>query len=140
MNECLSMTHGKLAETEVELAATKDDLAITKAKTDDLEREVSILRAPPFIHACGSNTNLLSFQGQIIPYTSLLYSSTNTEGGGLDISTGVFTAPWGGSYTVYWDTNAYLDSGDSGERVVIYLQKNGESIQESQHYSKYTGP
>merc|ERR1719320_2287704 len=60
VNECLSMTHGKLAETEVELAATKDDLALTKAKTDDLEREVSILRAPPFIHACGSNTNLLS--------------------------------------------------------------------------------
>ena len=137
MNECLSMTHGKLAETEVELAATKDDLAITKAKTDDLEREVSILRAPPFIHACGSNTNLLYFQDQIIPYTSLLYSSTNTEGGGLDISTGVFTAPHGGSYTVYWDTSAYLVHGCS---VYIHLQKNGETIQESQHTSVYYGP
>merc|ERR1719347_2499504 len=139
MNECLSMTHGKLAETEVELAATKDDLAITKAKTDDLEREVSILRAPPFIHACGSNTNLLSFQGQIIPYTSLLYSSTNTEGGGLDITTGVFTAPWGGSYTVYWDTSASLKYQDSGVYVDIYVQKNGVNIEESYNLSYYTG-
>merc|ERR1719320_1684842 len=72
-----------------------------------------------------------------IPYTSLLYSSTNTEGGGLDISTGVFTAPHGGSYTVYWDTSAELDSG---EFVRIYLQKDGENILESKHYSGYTGP
>merc|ERR1711942_547031 len=72
-----------------------------------------------------------------IPYTFLLYSSTNTEGGGLDISTGVFTAPHGGSYTVYWDTSAGLDHG---EDVRIYLQKNGENIKESKHLSYYSGP
>merc|ERR1719369_901815 len=148
MNERLSVTEAKLAKTEAELAATKDELAFTKDdlaatkdaltkavsdqaenhaitkdelaitkddlaitkealmfKTDELEREVAILKAPP--------------------YTSLLYSSTNTEGGGLDITTGVFTAPWGGSYTVSWDTSADLGHG---EAVSIYLQKNGENI------------
>merc|ERR1712083_748764 len=78
----------------------------------------------------------LSDSSGTIPYTSLLYSSTNTEGGGLDIITGVFTAPSGGSYTVSWDTTAVLDNG---EIVLIYLQKNGEEIEESRHNSYYTG-
>ena len=146
MNERLSLAEWKLAKIDDELAATKDDLAITKDdlaitkealmfKTDELEREVAILKAPPYIHACGAHYEGLSASYGTIPYTSLLYSSTNTEGGGLDISTGVFTAPHGGSYTVYWDTNALLDSG---EDVRIYLQKNGETIEESRHYSAYT--
>jgi len=144
MNERLSLAEGKLAKTEDELAITKDELAITKddhaitkARTDELEREVAILRAPPYIHSCGSNSGLVSGSSGTIPYTSLLYSSTNTEGGGLDISAGVFTAPHGGSYTVYWDISASLNSGNF---VVIYLQKNGESIEESRHYSQYNGP
>merc|ERR1719317_816455 len=138
MNERLSLAEGKLAKTEAELAATKDDLAAIKddlavtrdefavtkdalmSKTDELEREIAILRSPPFLHACGSHNELLGARSGSIPYTSLLYSSTNTEGGGLDISTGLFTAPCGGSYTVSWATNAYLDSGDD---VWIYLQK-----------------
>merc|ERR1719477_138103 len=119
-------------EMMAELASTKDELAMTKAKTDVLEREVAILKAPPYIHSCGSHSNSLSGSSMTIPYTSLLYSSTNTEGGGLDISTGVFTAPHGGSYTVYWETSAGVDSE---EYVQIYLQKNGETIQESRHYS-----
>merc|ERR1719320_1101999 len=151
MNERLSLAEGKLAKTEDELTAAKDDLAktedelaiskadnaITKAKTDELEREVAILRYPPYINSCGSHYGVLSGSSGTIPYTSLLYSSTNTEGGGLDISTGIFTAPHGGSYTVYWDATAGLDSG---KYVRIILQKNGESIQESEHYSEYGGP
>merc|ERR1712179_230760 len=153
----LAVTKDELAKTEVELVATKDflaksitdqaealtclaikdDLTSTKealmSKTDELEREVAILRAPLYIHACGSHNDFL-YGSMTIPYTSLLYSSTNTEGGGLDITTGVFTAPWGGSYTVSWDTLAILDYG---EYVNIFLQKNGENIEESRHNSYY---
>merc|ERR1719206_617483 len=99
MNDRLLRTEGKLAKTEDELAATKDELTatkyelvktkddlviskdITKAKTDELEREVAILKAPPYIHSCGSFSGGLSGTSMTIPYTSLLYSSTNTEGG-----------------------------------------------------------
>merc|ERR1712179_726961 len=143
MNEKLAKTEGELAATKNDLAMTKNDLAITKnnlatnkAKTDQLEKEVAILRAPPFLHSCGSNTNSISITNQTIPYISLLYSSTNTEGGGLDINTGVFTAPWGGSYTVYWNTRSYLDPG---QYVIIWLQRNGVNIYESLHYSSYHG-
>ena len=38
---------------------------------------------------------------------------------------------------MYWDTSAYLVHGCS---VYIHLQKNGETIQESQHTSVYYGP
>ena len=153
MSERLSLAEGKLVKTEDELAttkydlaitnddfvatkdelaatkdtlayvltylATKDDLANTKnalmSRTEELEKEMAFLRDPPFLHACGSHNYHLS---------------------GLDIETGVFTAPLGGSYTVYWDTQAYLNSG---EYVRIYLQKNGTSIQESYQYSAYGG-
>merc|ERR1712013_408918 len=90
----LASTKDDLAITKDELAISKADHAITRARTDELEREVALLRAPPFIHACGS-------------------------------------------YSVYWDTSAYLDSE---EYVDIYLQKNGGTIQESHHHSSYRGP
>merc|ERR1712179_167625 len=160
MNERLSLAEEKLAKTEAELAinkgelaatkdalakaiidqtATRNYLAITKAdlmsKTDKLERELVILRAPPFIHVCGSHyERIAGSSGHSISYTSLLYSSTNTEGGGLDITTGVFTAPHGGSYTVSWDAQARLNRW---EGVSIYLQKNGATIEESLHNSYY---
>merc|ERR1712013_441513 len=133
----LAITKDELAATKDELAISKADNAMTKARTDALEREVAILRNPPYINSCGSYSGYLSGNHMTIPYTSLLYSSTNTEGGGLDISTGVFTAPHGGSYTVYWDTLAAVDGG---EYVRIFLQKNGEYIEESKHLSSYTGP
>merc|ERR1719312_1941199 len=137
MNERQSLAEGKLAKTEAELAATKDELAATKealmSKTNELERKIAILRSPPFLHACGSHNELLGASSGSIPYTSLLYSSTNTEGGGLDISTGVFTAPCAGSYTVSWATSAKMYHGQ------IFLQKNGENINQSLHYSDYGG-
>merc|ERR1711992_247067 len=146
----LAVTKDDLAVTMDELAATKDDLAVSKdelAVTKDAlakavldlaeahaitKDDLAILKASPYIHACGSHFEYLSASSGTIPYTSLLYSSTNQEDGGLDIATGVFTAPHGGSYTVSWDTSASLYHGES---VSIYLQKNGENIQESQHYS-----
>ena len=131
----LASTKDYLAITKDELAISKADHAITKAKTDELEKEVAILKAPTCIHSCGYNPGLSGSTGTI-PYTSLLYSSTNTEGGGLD-TTGVFTAPNGGTCTVYLDAQAILDSG---EAVGIYLQKNGETIHESEHFSRYWGP
>merc|ERR1712013_907133 len=133
----MGINKDSLAVTKDELDITKANHAITKARTDELEREVAILKAPPYIHSCGYNYYLSGTSTGTIPYTSLLYSSTNTEGGGLDISAGVFTAPHGGSYTVYWDTSAWLDSY---EHVEIYLQKNGKNIAESEHYSEYSGP
>merc|ERR1711892_210495 len=115
----LKLTKDDLTANKDDLTATKDELTTTNAKLDDLtslvddltskdhelERDVSIIRNPPFIPSCGHRYST-SITAQTIPYDSLLYSSTNTEGGGLDIATGVFTSPWPGSYTVTWSLTA----------------------------------
>merc|ERR1711892_429559 len=133
----------KIIKLEKHLKNAEDDLAVAindqTVKNQELERDVTILKEPPFIHACGStyldNIHVVS---QTIPYSTLLYSSTNTEGGGLDMTTGIFSCPHPGSYTVTWSLSAGNDAGDRW--VEIFLRKNGQNINESYHRSRYTGP
>ena len=147
-NEELKMTKTELkmakeelkskdVQLETDMLTTKEDL---KAKDVHLEREVSFLKDPPFTFACGAHSNSagLSITSQAISYTTLLYSSSNVAGAGLDISTGVFTAGHPGSYTATWSLYSDDDHGDS--QVYIHLRKNMVSIQESYHVSYYIGP
>merc|ERR1712037_725755 len=139
MNEKLARTEEDLSVALTDIATTKDDLATTKTALMELELEVSRVKEDPFIHACGSYSGWLTIVSSTIPYSSLLYSSTNMPGvGGLDTETGVFTAPHPGSYTVTWSTFASDDAGD--DAVSLYLYKNGQRIQESRHVSSYSGP
>jgi hypothetical protein len=133
LKERMKITEEALINTKEDLANTKEDLL---TKDQELEMDVSFLKEPPFFHACGYK-DYTYITGQTIPYSSLLYSSTNTEGGDLDISTGIFSSPYPGSYTVTWSLEAVDDAGDSA--VVIYLRKNGQKIDESRTYSYYTG-
>jgi len=141
-----------IGQLEKDISATKENLLSTKAelltiidylKTKDatikyLEREVSNLRDPPFTFACGAHYDFLSITSTTISYSTLLYSSTNVDGPhGLDISDGVFTAGYPGTYTATWSLTANDDAED--HFVQIYLRKNGETIEESLHSSWYTG-
>merc|ERR1711872_547174 len=142
----------ELAKTKTELMTTKNDLATTKLelnialdevveaqtkKDNELKSEVTRMRNPPYMHACGYQ-DYTYINSATIPYSTLLYSSTNTEGGGLDIASGVFTSSHPGSYTVTWALMAEDVAWDPG--VHIYLQHNGQNIKESFHDSYYTGP
>ena len=106
----LGVALNELAKTKTELVTTKNDLATTKhdlnvalnelaEKGNELEREITRMRNPPYMHACGAHYDYQSIKSATIPYSTLLYSSTNTEGGGLDIDSSVFTSSWPGSYT-----------------------------------------
>merc|ERR1711892_1461216 len=53
----LKMTKEELTATKEELSATRDDLT---SKDHELERDVSIIRNPPFIHSCGSHYSYLT--------------------------------------------------------------------------------
>ena len=99
-------------------------------KREELEREVSRLGDAPYLHQCGftQKTNPVE---DILYYDEIFYSSTNTEGGGLE--GGVFTAPHPGTYTVAWTLSAENDAGDNDLQLV--LRKNGEQIPESFHHS-----
>merc|ERR1711874_937625 len=118
--EDLALALTDLATTKDDLATTKDDLATTKTALMELELEVTRVKEPPYIHACGSHYNGLHIVSSTIPYSSLLYSSTNQETGGLDTETGVFTAPHPGSYTTTWSTQASDTAGDSYVRIYLY--------------------
>ena len=133
MNDHLAMTEKRLTMNHNEFLLTKEAY---EEKIHDLEREVSFLKDPLMTFECGYSSNSKA-TSQIISYTKLLYSSTNVEGAGLDISLGVFTSGHPGTYTATWSLSAWNDAGDS--RVFIYLRKNGTNIEESQHYTHYTG-
>merc|ERR1712098_105001 len=125
----------KWTKTEDKLVEALNELAETKTELSETKSEIERMRNTPYMHACGAHINKLNMRSATIPYSTLLYSSTNTEGGGLDIASGVFTSSWSGSYTV---SLGLIAQDDAGEHTVdIYLQHNGENIDESRHYSYY---
>ena len=147
----LAQTKTELAETKTVLAESKNDLntalndlaktqketkTVLMKKNNELESEITRMRNPPYMHACGYQ-GYTYIKSATIPYSTLLYSSTNTEGGGLDIASGVFTSSWPGSYTITWSLQANNNPADN--YVYIYLQHNGHNIQESEHFSFYSG-
>ena len=136
VNDRLALTEGKLTKTQGELfelktenvllkeriKMTEQELRNTKAelqtKAQKLDIDVSFLMDPPFFHACAYQHDTTSTQ-QTISYSALLYSSTNIEGGNLDLSTGVFTCPYPGSYMVTWGLRAYDDDGDASVQIFL---------------------
>lgn len=125
-----SVLFEKTQELEKKIVTSKTDLM---AKVNELVSELLIRREPPYMHACGSQNSYSNSTGTI-PYSTLLYSSSNTEGGGLDIDTGIFTSPHPGSYTVSWGLYA-SEASDSAGYVLLFLQHNGVNIEESVHHS-----
>merc|ERR1712242_56686 len=112
------------------------DTAITGMELDitDLRGNLTTIQNLPYINVCGyqRETDITSWN---IIYDKLLLSSTNTVGGGLDISTGIFTAPTPGDYHVSWDLRSSNNNGD--EWVEIYLHHNKQRISASKHSSNF---
>jgi len=134
MNQRLILTEQKLVKTENELASAKNELM---TRTNNLEKDVNILKDPPYLSTCGARYPAFGNDTSTVTYWNLLSSSTNTKGGGLDIETGIFTSPHPGIYTVTW--SLYADDNSGEDTVSIYLHKNGEMIKESRHDSFNAG-
>merc|ERR1712215_80034 len=81
----------ELNKLKIQNIKQEEEIKFLLTKNNDLERDISSLRSPPHLHVCGGSYAIwIDSDPQIINYSTPLYSSTNTEGGGLDISTGVF--------------------------------------------------
>ena len=142
-----------LDNTQDELLKTKQELSLSLRMTEEelnrkcenidvsikeLKEEVSFLKEPPWTFMCGArfdDGDYLSITSQAITYSTLFYSSTNVDGSGLDIATGIFSAGFPGSYTATWSLEASNEPGE--EAVAIFLRKNGVQIEESRQYSIY---
>ena len=122
-----------------DLDATKVELKEKDATLQKLHKEVSFLKDPPMTFTCATHSLYQdSLTGKTIPYTKLLYSSSNVESV-LDITTGVFTAGYPGSYTATW--SLWVPLGYQGTTSLrLYLRKNGENIEESTHFTYHDGP
>ena len=137
MNERLDLNEKELMMVKKELTRTQVELWELKARDQELEQEVFILKNQPFLNVCGSNYLGQYIQNQVIPFTNILSSSTNTQGGGLDMETGIFIAPVPGSYMVTWSLMAIDNDGD--KVVALWLRKNEENIDDSFHVSYHVG-
>jgi len=71
-----------------------------------------------------------------ITYERLLYSNTGegVEGAGLDITTGVFTAPYTATWTVTYSATSVQYDGDI---IQAFIYINGERIEASQYWASY---
>ena len=138
ISRMMDETANDLLHMKEEIAATKRELADTKADNDakdaiidKLNRDVSYLKDIPYMYMCGFQTQVQQTETQTINYNQLFFSSTNTEDGGLDIATGVFTAPTPGTYTVTWSLTANAYQGFPW--IDVFLRHNGEKIVHHYH-------
>merc|ERR1719347_2048976 len=127
----------KISAVEGTSLTNKNGIADNQNKISALEGNVT--RHDKGVYYCGYQDNTYSV-GSTITYQSLVtsYHSSGVGSGGLDTSTGVFTAPARGVYTVTWSLYASNNAGDSS--VWIYLHLNKNSVGESRLYSHYSGP
>ena len=122
MGEAMTDLESIVRDMRMEMNEMKDKLELLELKSE-----------PVYIHTCGSHDRSISSIDDTITYLRLLYSSTNTEVGGLDISSGLFSSPHPGTYMVTWTLIAYNFYPD--EAVIVSLHKNNEIIRESRTYS-----
>merc|ERR1711915_803353 len=129
-----------MAETFSELTVKNDQL---ECKATEIVRDVSFLKNPPYYHICvyQQNTDVTKSNVQ---FSKELYLDCNMCDGeegnspaNFNLASGVYTNGWPGTYTVTWDLQADDDHGYS--YVSIYLRKSDVLIEESHHYSRYTG-
>merc|ERR1711892_208961 len=126
----LVMTMG---EAKTDLESIVRDMRMEMNEMKDKLELLELKSEPVYIHTCGSHDRSISSIGGTINYIYLLYSSTNTEVGGLDISSGLFSSPHPGTYMVTWTLIAYNFYPDKA--VIVSLRKNNEIIRESRTYS-----
>ena len=128
-------------EAVTEAMETKDQriryleeaVAIGEEQICELENQV---RNQPFAFQCGWRAGQWSEDSSIITYDSLTFSSMFNVDGGLDISTGVFTAGYSGVWSVSYSIRS---TQYSGERNEAWLYLNDERMKESQHWTGYYG-
>ena len=106
-----------------------DDMKLEEMNKRLEKLEAIVLQDQPYLSVCAEKSSTKSErQWKTINYDSIFHSSTNIDGGGLDICTGVFTVGQSGTYSVSW--NSF--SGARGPGKSLVLRKNGRQVAETQ--------
>merc|ERR1719378_1360163 len=130
-------------DLKVENSELKNDIQKLKVKNEELEcqatelvKEVSFLKSPPVYHICVYQIETHATSSNVTFYKTLYSQCNNCQNANFNLTSGVYTNGWPGTYTVTWDLTAQDSYGDRFKS--IYLKKNGVKIEESRHYSQYS--
>merc|ERR1711915_400140 len=105
---------------------------------ENLETQVQSLSDPPVSYICAYQIST-SAKSSNVHYDSIFYSRTNdwTSEGGMDLGSGVYTAPVPGTYVITYSLRSSNDYSDNN--ISLYLRKNGIILDETRHWSDYYG-
>jgi len=121
-----------IEEQNNKMSTLQKDLITMNRTVVENDANMKVLRDAPESFACGYQDSWNATHSTIT-YDSIFYERSNQPTGGLDIGSGVFTAPYPGTYTVTWTLNS--DNG-KGISAALYLYRNGDRVDESYHYTK----
>merc|ERR1711936_1554027 len=106
-------TEKKMNNMNETIDTLEKELTAKDVTIDKLVREVSFLKDPPYTFFCAAKNGWTYISSGTLTYSKLLYSSTSTpDSATMDISSGIFTSGWGGTYTVTWSLSAHNDAGE----------------------------
>merc|ERR1719347_1540589 len=124
-------------DTKNDIAAIKDAISFMNLTTAEHSRQIQSLMDPPEIYYCAFK-DVTNAQSASITYDSIFYARSNQGSGGLDTSSGLFTAGYPGTYEVSWALIAAMNAGSHVLRITLY--KNGKTLDHPTiHESSYTG-
>jgi len=113
---------GTLENIVNEMKEMKERLKKTEEALTELN--TTLHKDPPYMFVCGSHSSGFDYKKGPVTYGDTAYSSTNLETGGLNISTGVFTAGHPGIYSVSWTMVGY----SRGPTNYVHLRKNNGMV------------
>ena len=130
----------QMCELEEEMKSLTGRITVTEETDVLLRGMVDQVRNPPYAFQCAYQ-DYWTADDSVITYDRLTYDeisggSIYNVTGGLDITTGVFTAGFSGVWTISYTMTSFQYSG---EYNVAWLYVNGEQIVESKHYTGYYG-
>ena len=111
------------------ISALTDALEERDVAMSQLEKKVKGLTSESsYFYECGWREEW-SLDNENVTYEKLLYSSNSGVDGGLNITTGVFTAGTSGTWTISYSATSVQYSGDI---IQAFLYLNGQQVVESQ--------
>jgi len=137
-----------ISQMETEMEDLRDDLTHINSDLEaqiierdtsimELEEEIKLLKNAPYTYSCAGHYNLLSSSNHAVTYSNIIFWESNLENAWMNITSGQFTAGYPGIYTATWSLRAIDDTGDPS--IHINLRKNKNIIDETLHFSRYTG-
>jgi len=123
----VEMEYGCFNVTEQTEINTTPPSISSDEKLNALEKIVAEMKErletdPPYVFVCAYHSSSFDLKEGPVTYSDTTYSATNLETGGLNISTGVFTAGHPGIYSVSWSMVNY---NRGGQDFVYLYHRNG---------------